>query len=66
MNFGNSTISKFDSAGNFQFTWNTTGRGVFLALPPVFVPEPSIWALGGIGTLTFGWIARRRKANRKG
>jgi len=30
------------------------------------VPEPSTYALGGIGTLTMAWLARRRKAKGKG
>lgn len=61
MNFGNATISKFNGNGDFQFAWNTSGQGVYLALAPVFVPEPSTYALGGISTLVMGWLARRRK-----
>jgi DNA-binding beta-propeller fold protein YncE len=64
MNFGNSTISKFNSSGVFQFAWNTNGQGVYLALAPNYVPEPSTYALGAIATIVMAAVARRRKARK--
>ena len=52
----NSLISKFDSAGAFQFSWSIPGVSGFLATAPVAVPEPTtslmaIAALAGVQLL---------------
>jgi len=46
----NSLISKFDSAGAFQFSWSIPGVSGFLATAPVAVPEPttSLMAVAGL------------------
>lgn len=61
MNFGNATISKFNSSGTFQFAWNTNGQGVYIALAPNYVPEPSTYALVTIASGVIGLAARRRR-----
>ncbi len=65
-NYAINTISKFDSTGAFQFSWNTQAAPRFLALgglgSPSAVPEPSAVAFGiiAIGSV-FGLIARKRR-----
>ena len=41
----NSLISKFDSAGVFQFSWSIPSISGFLATAPVPVPEPASWLM---------------------
>ena len=54
----NSLISKFDSAGVFQFSWSIPTISGFLATAPVAVPEPAsglmaITAITGLAALQF-------------
>ena len=59
----NGTISKFDSSGNFQFTWSTgSTKPRFLTVSQSAVPEPSTYALGLIASGALAAIAKRRKA----
>ena len=62
-NYGNSTISKFNSSGSFLTSWSTgTAQPFFLAFKTVSVPEPSTYALAAIATGVMAYLARRRKA----
>lgn len=57
-NYNNNTISKFNSAGGFEFSWNTPSAPGGLAVVPV--PEPAtlgLVAFAGLG----GLVALRRR-----
>ncbi len=57
-NYADDTISKYNAAGTFQFSWSTgSAYPLFLA----FVPEPSTYVLGTLATALMALIARRRK-----
>jgi len=56
----NSLISKFDSAGVFQFSWSIPNASGFLATAPVAVPEPSTWVMGAVGLACVAWRSVRR------
>ena len=60
------TVTKYDASGNLLLTIpNTNLSGArWLAFQPYFVPEPSTYALGAIGTGVIAAIARRRKARK--
>ena len=56
----NSLISKFDSAGAFQFSWSIPGVSGFLATAPVAVPEPTTSTLMAIAALAGVQLLRRQ------
>ena len=56
----NSLISKFDSAGVFQFSWSIPNISGFLATAPVAVPEPSTWVMGAVGLACVAWRSIQR------
>ncbi|MBM4021563.1 MAG: PEP-CTERM sorting domain-containing protein [Planctomycetes bacterium] len=54
------TISKFDSAGNLVFSWNSVQPN-FLLVAPTAVPEPSAIAVAGLATAGLaGFVLRGR------
>ena len=56
----NSLISKFDSAGVFQFSWSIPNISGFLATAPVAVPEPATWVMGAVGLACVAWRSVQR------
>ena len=56
----NSLISKFDSAGAFQFSWSIPDVSGFLATAPIAVPEPATSALMGVAVLAGVQLLRRQ------
>ena len=60
-NPGNTSISKFNSSGVHQFSWNHLAGGTpqFLAVAPV--PEPTAMGLAVSGLVCGGYMLRRRK-----
>jgi sugar lactone lactonase YvrE len=59
----NSLISKFDSAGAFQFSWSIPDVSGFLATAPVPVPEPTT-SLMAVAALVGVQILRRQHRRR--
>ena len=61
-NPGDTTISKFNSSGVHQFSWNHVAGGTpqFLAVAPV--PEPTAMGLAVSGLVCGGYMLRRRRA----
>jgi sugar lactone lactonase YvrE len=47
-------IAKYDSSGQFQYSWNVNG-GASLTYGPVLVPEPSTWAMAAMAIAVGGW-----------
>lgn len=58
-NYNINTISKFNSAGDYQFSWTTPSAPGGLAVVPV--PEPSTLALTAVAGLAGLAILRRRR-----
>ena len=58
-NYFANAISKFDAAGNYQFSWSTPDAPRFLA-----VPEPSTYAMSltGLGFAGYSMFRRRKRA----
>ena len=57
----NSLISKFDSAGVFQFSWSIPGVSGFLATAPVAVPEPTSWIMAVAGLAALRFLGRQHR-----
>ena len=56
----NALISKFDSAGAFQFSWSIPDVSGFLATAPIAVPEPATSALMGVAAMAGVQLLRRQ------
>ena len=59
------TVSITDNTGSFignesSFSFNNDGDGIYLQLTTA-IPEPSTYALMGLGLAAFGWVTRRRR-----
>ena len=57
----NSLISKFDSAGAFQFSWSIPNVSGFLATAPVPVPEPATWIMAVAGLASGQLLCRQHR-----
>ena len=57
----NSLISKFDSAGVFQFSWSIPNVSGFLATAPVPVPEPATWIMAVAGLASGQLLCRQHR-----
>ena len=57
----NSLISKFDSAGAFQFSWSIPDVSGFLATAPIAVPEPATWIMAVAGLASGQLLCRQHR-----